>query len=271
MPELPEVETTRKGIAPYVTGETVSNIIVRERKLRWPVPTDINSRLKHRLIQKLNRRAKYLLFYTDNGCLIVHLGMSGSLRIINDRRPPEQHDHIDLVFASGRTLRFRDPRKFGCLLWTDGDPMHHRLINRLGVEPLNAEFNSNYIYLKSRKRTQAIKTFIMDSRIVAGIGNIYANEALYLAGIHPGRKAGKLSEERYKTLVTSIKSVLRKAINKGGTTLRDFINGEGKPGYFRPELQVYDRVGGPCLKCKKPIRAIRLGQRSTFYCTACQH
>ncbi len=270
MPELPEVETTRKGIAPYVVGEVVKDIIIRERQLRWPIPTSLKRSLKNQLIRKLRRRAKYLLFYTEQGCMLLHLGMSGSLRVLQDKQMPEKHDHVDIVFTSGHTLRFRDPRKFGSILWTNDDPMEHKLIHHLGPEPLSDEFESTYLYARSRKRTQAIKTFIMDSRIVVGVGNIYANEALFMAGINPAQKAGKVSKVRFEKLVIAIKQVLDSAIKKGGTTLRDFINGEGKPGYFRNELQVYDRKDEACNNCKAPIKMIRLGQRSTFYCGFCQ-
>lgn len=271
MPELPEVETTKKGIAPYVIGETVKDIIIRERNLRWPIPTSLKRSLKNQLIRKLKRRAKYLLFYTDKGCMILHLGMSGSLRIINDTTPHEKHDHVDIVFDSGYVLRFRDPRKFGSIHWTKDDPFDHKLINHLGPEPLSDEFNSNYLYERSRKRTQAIKTYIMDSRIVVGVGNIYASEALFRAGINPTTKAGKASKARYEKLALEIKNVLSEAIAKGGTTLRDFLNGDGEPGYFSQELNVYNREDEPCKKCKKKIKMIRLGQRSTFYCSTCQH
>ena len=271
MPELPEVETTKKGIAPYVVGETVKDIIVRQRQLRWPIPATLKRSFKDQLIRKLRRRAKYLLFYTDNGCMILHLGMSGSLRVINDNTPHEKHDHVDIVFESGYLLRFRDPRKFGSIHWTKDDPLDHKLINHLGPEPLSEEFNTDYLYDRSRKRSQAIKTFIMDSRIVVGVGNIYASEALFRAGIKPTQKAGKVSKPRYEKLVNEIKNVLSEAIAKGGTTLRDFLNGDGKPGYFSQELNVYNREGEPCNKCKKKIKMIRLGQRSTFYCSNCQN
>lgn len=270
MPELPEVETTRKGIEPYVVGETVKDIIIRERNLRWPIPTALKRSLKNQLIHKLERRAKYLLFYTDKGCLILHLGMSGSLRVIDNKQAHEKHDHVDIVFASGHSLRFRDPRKFGSLLWTKDDPMEHKLINHLGPEPLSDEFNTDYLYARSRKRTQAIKTFIMDSRMVVGVGNIYASEALFLAGINPGQKAGKVPKARYERLVAEIKNVLTRAIKMGGTTLRDFFNGDGKPGYFSQELNVYGKEGVQCKRCKRKIKMIRLGQRSTFYCPDCQ-
>lgn len=270
MPELPEVETTRKGIAAYVVGEKVKDIIIRERQLRWPIPTTLKRALKNQLIRKLRRRAKYLLFYTDKGCMILHLGMSGSLRVINDERPHDKHDHVDIVFESGYRLRFHDPRKFGSIHWTKNDPLEHKLIHHLGPEPLSEEFNNEYLYTKSRKRTQAIKTFIMDSRIVVGVGNIYASEALFRASIKPTAKAGKVSKARYESLVNEIKNVLSEAIDKGGTTLRDFLNGDGKPGYFSQELNVYNREGEPCKICNTKIKMIRLGQRSTYYCSHCQ-
>ena len=270
MPELPEVETTRRGIAPYVVGETVDKVIIREKQLRWPVPARLNHSLSNSVIGKLDRRAKYLLFHNQTGCMLLHLGMSGSLRIITDNSKPEKHDHVDLVFNAGHILRFRDPRKFGSIHWTKTDPLEHDLLNHLGPEPLDDEFNAEYLFNKSRNRSQAIKTFIMDSRIVVGVGNIYASESLFMAGIHPKRKAGKVSFERYELLVTAIKQVLSSAIKMGGTTLRDFVSGEGKPGYFRNELKVYDRADQPCVVCDDSIQCIRLGQRSTYYCKSCQ-
>jgi formamidopyrimidine-DNA glycosylase len=270
MPELPEVETTRIGIAPHVLGETVTDVIIRDGRLRWPVPKQLRKTLVGASIRKLSRRGKYLLFHTEPGCMILHLGMSGSLRILTGEIPPEKHDHVDFVFASGTRLRFRDPRRFGCILWTAGDPLHHDLLSKLGPEPLSDDLDGDYLFRKARKRTQSVKTFIMDSRIVAGVGNIYANEVLFAAGINPNRKAGRITRERYKKLAVCIKDVLKKALAKGGTTLRDFVNGQGEPGYFRMELQVYDRAGGPCFICKSPIKVNRLGQRSTFYCPVCQ-
>jgi formamidopyrimidine-DNA glycosylase len=271
MPELPEVETTRKGIAPYVVGETVKDIIIRERNLRWPIPTTLKRSLKNQLIRKLRRRAKYLLFYTDKGCMILHLGMSGNLRVLDCTINHDKHDHVDIIFESGHLLRFHDPRKFGSIHWSKDDPLEHKLINHLGPEPLGEEFNTDYLYAKSRKRTQAVKTFIMDSRIVVGVGNIYASEALFRAGIKPTVNAGKISKARYEKLVNEIKNVLSDAIEKGGTTLRDFFNGDGKPGYFSQELNVYNREGEPCKKCNRKIKMIRLGQRSTYYCPNCQN
>lgn len=271
MPELPEVETTRIGIAPHVLGEHIKDVIIRDRRLRWPVPIQLRKTLTGSTVRKLSRRGKYLLFHTEKGCIILHLGMSGSLRIITNDIPAEKHDHLDFVFKSGCRLRFRDPRRFGCILWTTNDPEQHVLLSNLGPEPLSEGLNGDYLFQKSRKRTQSVKTFIMDSRIVVGVGNIYANEALFAAGIHPKRKAGRITRERYARLSKAIKDVLKQALAKGGTTLRDFVNGLGEPGYFRHELQVYDRAGEPCIKCKLPIKQLRLGQRSTFYCSHCQH
>lgn len=270
MPELPEVETTRIGIAAHVLAETIERVEVRERRLRWPVPKNLGRKLEGQTVRKLTRRGKYLVFHTDHGCMLLHLGMSGSLRILTEDLAPARHDHVDFVFASGLCMRFRDPRRFGSIHWTDSDPEKHPLLCHLGPEPLSDSLNGNYLYHKSRGRTQGIKTFLMDSRIVVGIGNIYANESLFVAGIHPKRKAGNISHARYEKLADAIKQVLQMALAKGGTTLRDFINGNGEPGYFRLELKVYDRAGLPCTTCNTPIRESRLGQRSSFYCTQCQ-
>jgi formamidopyrimidine-DNA glycosylase len=270
MPELPEVETTRKGVAPYVLGKIVSDVVVRESRLRWPVPKQLKKYLIGQTIRKIDRRAKYLLFYTEAGCMLLHLGMSGSLRIIDKQTPTEKHDHIDFIFDSNHCLRFRDPRRFGSIHWTKADPNKHKLLRDLGPEPLTDDLNGDYLYQKSRARVQAIKTFIMDSHIVVGVGNIYANEALFAAGILPKRKAGNVSKERYARLSKEIKKVLSKALKKGGTTLRDFVNSDGQPGYFRHELQIYNHAGEPCINCKSLIKTDRLGQRSTFFCTTCQ-
>lgn len=270
MPELPEVETIRKGIAPHVVGKTVKDVIVRDRRLRWPVPGQLRKKLTGRSIRKITRRAKYIIFHTSQGCMLIHLGMSGSLRIITGSQAPEKHDHADIVFASGGCLRFRDPRRFGSIHWTNDDPLQHKLLRHLGPEPLGNELDGDYLFKKSGRRTQSVKTFIMDSRIVAGVGNIYANEALFAAGIHPKRKAGNISKLRYEKLTAAIRHVLQQALAKGGTSLRDFVNSEGAPGYFRPELKVYGREGEPCVICNSIIRVIRTGQRSTFYCPVCQ-
>ncbi len=270
MPELPEVETTRLGIAPHIIGQTIKNILIHNKNLRWPITTTLKKDLLNKQFQKIDRRGKYLLFYTDHGCMILHLGMSGSLRIVDKNIKPEKHDHLDILFASGKILRFHDPRRFGSVIWTKKDPLQHELIKDLGPEPLDKDFNGERLYKKSRKRTQTIKNFIMDSHNVVGVGNIYASESLFLAGINPKRKAGNLSLERYERLANAIKKILRQSIKQGGTTLRDFVNGDGKPGYFQQQLNVYGRASQPCKKCKSTIKEIKLGQRSSFYCPVCQ-
>jgi len=270
MPELPEVETTRLGIAPHITGQTIKNVIVRNKKLRWPITSTLKKDLLNRRFEKIDRRGKYLLCYTDHGCMIMHLGMSGSLRIVNKDIKPEKHDHLDILFASGKILRFHDPRRFGSVIWTKKDPLQHKLIKDLGPEPLSKDFNGDWLYGKSRKRTQAIKNFIMDSHNVVGVGNIYASESLFIAGINPKRKAGNVSIKRYDRLANAIKKILKQSIKQGGTTLRDFVNGDGKPGYFQQQLNVYGRTGQPCKKCKSIIKETKLVQRSSFYCPVCQ-
>ncbi len=271
MPELPEVETTRIGIAPHVLGETVRQFILRNRNLRWPVSYRIAKELPGQKIRQVKRRGKYILIYTDEACLIVHLGMSGNLRILLEQTAPQKHDHVDIEFESGVVLRFTDPRRFGCILYTRKDPLHHDLLKNLGPEPLSNEFDAVSLFEKSRNKKQIIKSFIMDSKVVVGVGNIYANESLFAAGIHPKRKAEKISMPRYEILVMEIKNVLAHALEKGGTTLRDFTNSEGKSGYFRQELQVYGRASEPCPNCQQMIKLVRLGQRSTYYCHHCQH
>ncbi|MBT7952742.1 MAG: bifunctional DNA-formamidopyrimidine glycosylase/DNA-(apurinic or apyrimidinic site) lyase [Gammaproteobacteria bacterium] len=271
MPELPEVETTRRGIEPHLLDETVVRVIVRDHRLRWPVPKTLNKKLQGQKIEKINRRGKYILLQVEEGTTLIHLGMSGSLRIIDAHTPAEKHDHIDIVVSSGKCLRMRDPRRFGSVLWAGKEPLKHKLLQKLGPEPLSDEFTSDYIYTKSRQRNQAIKTFIMDSHLVVGVGNIYASEALFRCGIHPKRAAGKVSMHRYKNLVDSIREVLSEAIDNGGTTLRDFVSSEGTPGYFAQKLNVYGRKNEPCHSCNTAIRQITLGQRSTFYCPDCQH
>jgi len=269
MPELPEVETSRRGIAPWVEEQDVSDVIIRDRRLRWPVPEDIDNCLPGQRIRAVRRRAKYLLFETGAGTAMLHLGMSGSVRIIDADEPAGKHDHVDIRFGSGKALRFRDPRRFGSLLWAE-DPFEHALLRNLGPEPLSGEFNGDYLWQSSRGRKVSIKPFIMNASIVVGVGNIYASEALFGAGIHPRRRAGRVARHRRDRLVTTIKSVLERAIDAGGTTLRDFHGGDGEPGYFSRQLDVYDRDGLPCRACETPISAIVLGQRSTFYCKSCQ-
>jgi len=270
MPELPEVETTRRGLLPHARGEIVEDVIVRDRRLRWPVPEELSLMLPGATIEDIQRRGKYLLFRTDAGTLITHLGMSGSLRVVTAADPPAKHDHVDILLGSGKILRYNDPRRFGCMLWTVADPAEHELLRHLGPEPLEQGFDHQYLYRLSRGRKAPIKTFIMDSRIVVGVGNIYANEALFLAGIRPGKAAGRVSGPRYEALVDAIKSVLAAAIEQGGTTLRDFVGGDGKPGYFRQQLNVYDHAGEPCPRCGRELRESRLAQRSTVYCSYCQ-
>jgi formamidopyrimidine-DNA glycosylase len=270
MPELPEVETTRRGIAPHMTGRQVEVVTVRQASLRWPVPAQLKPELEGQVITAVERRAKYLLFHTPKGCLLVHLGMSGSLRLVGRAEPLRKHDHVDIAIAGGKVLRFHDPRRFGCMLWIQEPVAEHPLLAGLGPEPLSAAFTPAYLHAASRKRKVAIKSFIMDGRIVVGVGNIYANEALFAAGIAPGRAAGSVALARYATLVTEIRAVLERAITVGGTTLRDFTGGDGEPGYFSQALQVYGRGGEPCARCRKSLKEFRLGQRSTVYCPGCQ-
>lgn len=270
MPELPEVETTRRGIAPHVTGKQVQALIVRNHQLRWPVPVELPQLLGGQTLQSVERRGKYLLFRFDHGTALWHLGMSGSLRVVTRQAQVGKHDHVDLVFDDDTALRFNDPRRFGALLWTGDDINSHKLLQHLGPEPLSANFDGEYLFNRSRKRTQSVKTWLMDSRVVVGVGNIYANEALFAAGIHPLRRTGKLSKADCARLATEIKRVLTYAISRGGTTLRDFVGGDGKPGYFAQELLVYGRGGEPCKACGKPLTERRLGQRTTVYCTQCQ-
>jgi len=270
MPELPEVETTRRGITPHVTGRTVSRIIVREPRLRWPVSRRLAAGLAGQLVEHVGRRAKYLLLETANGTAILHLGMSGSLRIIDGDSPAGKHDHVDLLLDTGKAVRFTDPRRFGSLHWTTRPAQTHRLLRDLGPEPLDDAFSGSHLYDLSRRRRVAVKNFIMNSHVVVGIGNIYASEALYMAGIHPKRMAGRISLQKYSLLAEVVKEVLQDAIAAGGTTVRDFVDGDGKPGYFRQHLNVYGKAGEACISCRVPIREIRLGQRSTFYCPKCQ-
>lgn len=269
MPELPEVETTRRGIEPHLGGRTVTRLIVRQPRLRWPVPRGLAKRLEGRALRAVGRRGKYLLIGTDAGSLILHLGMSGSLRVVPADTPAGPHDHVDLVLDSGQALRLRDPRRFGCLLWA-ARPERHPLLRDLGPEPLSEDFDGDHLHAAGRGRRLSVKEFIMNSRIVVGVGNIYANEALFMAGIHPARPAGRISRGRYARLAAAIKQVLTEAIGQGGTTLRDFLREDGRPGYFQVRLRVYDRTGRPCPRCGGPIRQRVLGQRSTFYCPRCQ-
>ena len=270
MPELPEVETTRRGLAPWVIDRRVEKVIVRERRLRWPVPRGLARRLAGRRIRGLGRRGKYLLFHIDGGTLIVHLGMSGSLYLVPADTPAGPTEHLDLVLDDGRALRLRDPRRFGAVLWTGADPGRHPRLAGLGPEPLEAAFDGDYVWRHTRGRRTAIKNWLMDAGQVAGVGNIYASEALFRAGIRPGRAAGRLTRAECDRLARTVKAVLREALRAGGTTLRDFLGGDGRPGYFRQRLFVYGRAGAPCRRCATPVRRRRIGQRSSFYCPRCQ-
>jgi len=270
MPELPEVETTLRGISAHVLNSKITKVSIRNPNLRWPVPKELAQQVINDQIINITRRAKYLLLNTRKGSIIIHLGMSGSLRIISPETPYEKHEHVEFCFANGNALRLKDPRRFGAVLWTNDKVEAHSLLKHLGVEPLSEAFNAQLLFKLSRNRKIAIKQFIMDSKVVVGIGNIYANEALFASGIHPTRAAGKVSMQRYILLCTHIKNILQQAISQGGTTLKDFVGGTGKPGYFKQELLVYGRKGEPCNKCGKALKEIRQGQRSTVYCTNCQ-
>ena len=270
MPELPEVETTCRGITPHLLGQKVKQVIIRNRNLRWPITRSLASDIKNQTIISIERRGKYLLLNTEIGSLIIHLGMSGSLRIIPSKTEPEKHDHFDLVTTHGKCLRLHDPRRFGAVLWTRKSPYEHKLLIDLGPEPLTDDFNGQHLFNRSRGRKINIKTFIMDSKIVTGVGNIYASEALFMAGILPQRAAGRISQARYETLVNAIKNVLMAAIQQGGTTLKDFTQSDGKPGYFKQQLNVYGREGESCKQCNNIIKHLVLAQRATYYCSQCQ-
>jgi formamidopyrimidine-DNA glycosylase len=269
MPELPEVETTCRGIAPHLIGRRVDAVIVRQPRLRWPIPKALRDKLPGQRVEAVERRAKYLLVHTRAGSAVLHLGMSGSLRMLAAETAPGAHDHVDWRLDSGRILRYTDPRRFGSQLWQPGGTTH-ALLAGLGPEPLGDDFDAAYLWRRARGRAAPVKALLMDQKIVVGVGNIYAAEALFAAGIHPNRAAGSVSLARYARLVLEVKRILDRAITRGGTTLRDFISPDGTPGYFEQELFVYGRAGEPCKVCGTPIRAITLGQRSTFYCSRCQ-
>lgn len=268
MPELPEVETTRRGLEPHLVGRRVVDLIIRQPQLRWPVAKGLQQ-LRGQRIESVERRAKYLLIATAPGSAILHLGMSGSLRVLPRATAIGKHDHVDWLLDSDHVLRFTDPRRFGSQLWQVGGEIHPLLAN-LGPEPLSHEFDGDQLFRQSRGRSAAVKVFLMDQAIVVGVGNIYAAEALFAAGIRPTRAAGRVSRSRYARLADEVKRILAYAITRGGTTLRDFLSPDGAPGYFEQELFVYGRAGQPCRVCTMPIRTIRLGQRSTFFCPRCQ-
>lgn len=269
MPELPEVETSRRGIAPWLESQHISGVVIRQHKLRWPVAPEIERVLPGQRIRSLGRRAKYLLIATDAGTAMLHLGMSGSLRIIETGAPAGIHDHVDIELGNGKALRFRDPRRFGSLLWAV-KPLEHPLLRNLGPEPLDAAFCGRYLHETARGRRVTIKQFLMNASVVVGVGNIYASESLHVARIHPKRQAGRIALHRMVALADAIKAVLGRAIEAGGTTLRDFHGGDGEPGYFQQQLEVYGRNGEPCWHCNRPVSVIVLRQRSTYYCKNCQ-
>ncbi len=269
MPELPEVETSVRGISPYLVGKTIKDIIIRQKQLRWLVSDELTE-MQNTQIIAISRRAKYLIIHTTKGEIIIHLGMSGSLSILEkETKEVGKHDHVDLVTQDGIVLRYNDPRRFGAWLWTE-DISQMPILQKLGLEPLSDKFNGDYLYKKSRNRKVAVKKFIMDNAVVVGVGNIYACESLFLAKILPERLVCTLTEEQSHLLVTIIKQVLAKAIEQGGTTLKDFVQPDGKPGYFAQVLQVYGRKGEECNQCKNPIKTKIIGQRNTFYCDECQ-
>ena len=269
MPELPEVETTLRGIAPHTLERVLSHAIIRQPRLRWLIPANMAELLNNQKLLGITRRGKYLLFQFAHGHALIHLGMSGSLRIVATDTPPNAHDHFDWVFGD-IALRYHDPRRFGCLLWVEGEPQDHKLLAKLGPEPLTDEFTADYLFKRSRKRVQAIKQFVMDSHVVVGVGNIYANESLFMSRIKPIRKAGMLTRKNCEDLVRDIKFVLSRSIEQGGTTLRDFVGGDGKPGYFKQQLLVYGRGGEPCTACGKLLKEVRMTDRTTVYCVDCQ-
>ncbi|WP_035057969.1 bifunctional DNA-formamidopyrimidine glycosylase/DNA-(apurinic or apyrimidinic site) lyase [Andreprevotia chitinilytica] len=270
MPELPEVETTRRGIAPHLEGSTVAEVIIREPRLRWPVPADLPALLANRKVESIERRAKYLLLRFSHGTVIIHLGMSGNLRVLTEPFPAEKHDHVDIVFTDGKRLRLRDPRRFGAVLWQAGADNAHPLLAALGPEPLSPAFNADYLQAAIASKRVAIKLALMDNHIVVGVGNIYASESLFRARIDPRRPAQSLSHHECSRIVMAVKETLEAAINVGGSTLRDYVDSDGKAGYFMLQSQVYGRTGEPCRICGTPISQFRLGQRSTFYCPSCQ-
>lgn len=270
MPELPEVETTLRGIAPHITGQRLSAAVVRNPRLRFPVPENLSEQLAGQVLKRAYRRGKYLLFDCETGTLILHLGMSGSLRLLSRARAPTPHEHVDLCFANGKLLRLRDPRRFGSLLWTQTDALRHPLLADLGVEPLSEAFDTDALAALARGRKIAIKQLLMDAHAVVGVGNIYAAESLFRAGIDPRRAAGKISRERLAKLVVAIKETLGAAIEAGGSSLRDFVGGDGARGYFQQRYAVYGRGGEPCRVCGTTLKSLRLGQRASVYCPRCQ-
>lgn len=270
MPELPEVETTVRALRPFLETHRIRTLEIRDARLRWPVPGELATVLAGARVRSVERRAKYILIRTARGTLIVHLGMSGRFRVVHRPEPAGKHEHIDIVLAGGPVLRYADPRRFGCFLWVTGDPAAHPLLRELGPEPWDPACTADYLHALARRRHGPVKNFLMDGTVIVGVGNIYANEALFAAGIRPGRAASRVSKAEYARLLVEVRRVLEAAIRAGGTTLRDFASGEDKPGYFRIELQVYGRGGLPCPVCGRILRETRIGGRSTVHCPSCQ-
>ncbi len=268
MPELPEVETAKRGIAPYVEGETIERVIVRQKQLRWEIPAELQN-LQQAKVKGIARRAKYLILHTDKGDIIGHLGMSGSVRVVDGDVAPNKHDHVDFKLSSGKILRYNDVRRFGAWLWAQ-EAENLPLMQKLGLEPLTDEFSAEYLFKQSRQKTSAVKVFLMNNAIVVGVGNIYANETLFLCGLHPKMPAQDLTFKQCEKLVACIKNVLEKAIIQGGTTLKDFRQPDGKPGYFAQELLIYGKKGQPCPTCATLIESLVIGQRNSFFCPHCQ-
>ena len=270
MPELPEVETTLRGIEPHILNSAIAEVKIHNGQLRWPVEKQLPQLITNKKILKLERRGKYLLLQFKHGTILWHLGMSGSMKILKKDEPRAKHDHIEILFKNKIILRYNDPRRFGALIWTEEDMYAHKLLNHLGPEPLTNDFNDTYLYEQSRKKKQKVKSWIMDSSLVVGVGNIYANESLFMSGINPNRAAGKLTKSQCEAFVREIKKVLRAAIKQGGTTLKDFSGSDGKPGYFAQKLNVYGKAGKPCPNCNKALIKKEIAQRATYYCTQCQ-
>lgn len=270
MPELPEVETTRRGLLPHVVGRRIRDVVVRNPNLRWPVPRKLRERARGEKVLAIRRRGKYLLFDTRHGHLLVHLGMSGRLTLVPEGTPPRKHDHVDVSLEGAGTLRLTDPRRFGAVLWLESPAERHALLKDLGLEPLESQFTGEALHRLAKGRRVSVKQFLMDGGIVTGVGNIYASEALFRAGIHPGRSAGRVSAGRWDRLAVAVRETLDSALEAGGSTLRDFASADGRPGHFQTKHAVYGREGKPCRTCGRPIRQLRQGQRSTFYCPHCQ-
>ncbi len=270
MPELPEVATTINGIRPFLQGAVIADLVIRERRLRWPIRADLKRQIQGCKVLDIRRRAKYIVVVLDRGGLLIHLGMTGSFRIATDQTIPERHDHFDFITDAGDVIRYRDPRRFGSLLYCEENPFQHGLLSKLGPEPLEADFTGTHLYQMSRARKIAVKAFIMDQSVVVGVGNIYASESLFMSGIHPIRKCSRISMSRYHKLANAIQYILTKSIDMGGTTIQNFADTDGRPGYFEQQLQVYGRVGEPCDYCGRIISSQVIAQRSSFYCNQCQ-